>query len=100
MKILAVETSCDETSATVVEGKKNLSKVILLSNVVSSSLSLHSETGGIIPEIAAREQVRYILPVINEALEKANVVYPSTDVHCKVIVPYSIRTRHRRVPVK
>jgi N6-L-threonylcarbamoyladenine synthase len=69
MTILGIETSCDETSAAVVKvnaaGDK---KVELLSNVIATSLSLHAQTGGIIPEIAAREQVRYIIPVIEEAL--------------------------------
>lgn len=64
MKILGIETSCDETAAAVVEnGKKTVS------NIVSSSQELHKKTGGIIPEIAAREQIRCIIPVINEALK-------------------------------
>ncbi len=71
MKILGVETSCDETSASVIFAKKNDKNVKILSNVISSSLSLHSKTGGIIPEVAAREQLKYILPVIKESLDKA-----------------------------
>ncbi len=64
MKILAIETSCDETAAAVVEdGGK------IVSNVIASSSSLHEKTGGIIPEIAAREQVKCIIPVINEAMK-------------------------------
>src|SRR5260221_10207849 len=70
MKILAIETSCDETSAAVVEGDGNGVKV--LSNVVASSMAMHSKTGGIIPENAAREQVKYIIPVINEALSQTD----------------------------
>lgn len=63
MRILGIETSCDETAAAVVEdGTK------ILSNVVASSVELHQKTGGIIPEVAAREQVRCIIPVIEEAL--------------------------------
>jgi N6-L-threonylcarbamoyladenine synthase len=68
MLILGIETSCDETSAALI--KANEEKVELLSNIVASSLSLHAQTGGIIPEVAAREQVKYIIPVINSALEK------------------------------
>lgn len=66
MRILGIETSCDETAASVVEDGTRL-----LSNVLASSVSFHRETGGIIPEIAAREQVRAIIPVINEALGEA-----------------------------
>jgi N6-L-threonylcarbamoyladenine synthase len=75
MRILGIETSCDETSAAIVEGQPNNYKVRFLSNVVTSSLNLHSETGGIIPEIAAREQVKYIIPVIKKAL----TLYSSSD---------------------
>lgn len=68
MKILAIESSCDETSAAVIEdGTK------IISNVISSSKDLHEKTGGIIPEIAAREQVKCIIPVIQEALNKLDL---------------------------
>lgn len=70
MVILGIETSCDETSVAVVEGKGNV--VILKANVVASSLSMHAQTGGIIPEVAARAQLKFILPVLQEALEKAS----------------------------
>lgn len=70
MIILGIETSCDETAAAIIEGEKDNKKVKLLSNAVSSSLSLHAAAGGIIPEVAAREQVKYIIPVIKEALAK------------------------------
>lgn len=69
MNILGIETSCDETSAAVLEGTGN--NVVLKSNVVASSLALHAQTGGVIPENAAREQLKCILPVIKEALQKA-----------------------------
>jgi N6-L-threonylcarbamoyladenine synthase len=63
MKILGIETSCDETSAAIIEdGRK------ILSLKISSSLALHRKTGGIIPENAAREQLKYILPVITDAI--------------------------------
>ncbi|HYK09066.1 MAG TPA: hypothetical protein VEW42_06245, partial [Candidatus Eisenbacteria bacterium] len=77
MRILAIETSCDETGAAVVESNGN--EVKILSNVVATSLAIHSKTGGIIPEAAAREQVKYIIPVINEALEKAGITFGSTS---------------------
>jgi len=65
MKLLGIETSCDETAAAVVEDG-----VKILSSVVSSSLPLHAKAGGIIPEVAAREQVKSIIPVIELALIK------------------------------
>jgi N6-L-threonylcarbamoyladenine synthase len=65
MIILGIETSCDETSAAIIKIENK--RVEVLSNIISSSLSLHSKTGGIIPEIAAREQLKYIIPVISEA---------------------------------
>lgn len=63
MKILAIETSCDETAAAVVsDGTK------ILSSVIASSTDMHKKWGGIVPEVAAREQLKCILPVIEEAL--------------------------------
>lgn len=74
MKVLGIETSCDETAASVVEdGNK------LLSNVVASSMDLHAQYGGVVPEIAARSHIEVILPVINEALEDANCTWDDID---------------------
>src|SRR3989338_7135998 len=81
MTILGIESSCDETSASVIEAKNNDKKVTILSNVVASSLALHSKTGGIIPETAAREQVKYIIPVITKALKDSNLYPPSSKIH-------------------
>lgn len=78
MKILGVETSCDETAATVVEDG-----VKVLSNIVASSVELHKKTGGIVPEVAAREQIRCIIPVIKEALSQA---FRSTSLNPKGLV--------------
>ncbi len=69
MNILAIESSCDETGAAVLT--QHGDQISVLSNIVSSSLELHAKTGGIIPEVAAREQVKFIIPVIQEALMKA-----------------------------
>lgn len=71
MKILAIESSCDETAAAIAEGRGASLK--LLSNVVSSQIALHRAYGGVVPEVAAREHVLNILPVIEEALKKAGV---------------------------
>jgi N6-L-threonylcarbamoyladenine synthase len=68
MRILGIETSCDETGVAIVE--KQNDTFSLLSNKVASSLSLHAQTGGIIPEVAAREQVKFMLPTLSEALKE------------------------------
>jgi len=66
MKILGIETSCDETAAAIVEdGQK------ILSSVTTSSEELQEKFGGIIPEQAAREQLKYIVPTIDLALKKS-----------------------------
>jgi N6-L-threonylcarbamoyladenine synthase len=79
MKILAIETSCDETSAAVVSRKSKENHVEVLSNVISSSLILHSKTGGIIPDVAAREQLKYIIPVIQKAIENSGLKIKDLD---------------------
>lgn len=71
MKILSIESSCDETGAAVVE-KKN-GKINVLSNVTATSSHMHAKTGGIIPENAAREQIKAIIPVLIEALIQSNL---------------------------
>lgn len=78
MKILAIETSCDETAAAIISKNPQDNCVKILSNVVASSLIIHSKTGGIVPEIAAREQVKYIIPVIEKTLEESNP-YPQSS---------------------
>ncbi|MEI6378942.1 MAG: tRNA (adenosine(37)-N6)-threonylcarbamoyltransferase complex transferase subunit TsaD [Candidatus Falkowbacteria bacterium] len=71
MKILAIETSCDETAAAVVAWQKG--RPVVLSNIVSSQIAIHQKYGGVVPEIAAREHVLNILPVIEEALLAAGI---------------------------
>ena len=68
MNILGIESSCDETAASVVvDGRQ------MLSSIVASQTSLHEITDGIVPEVAAREHLRAIVPVIREALSVANM---------------------------
>lgn len=74
MKILGIETSCDETAASVVENGD-----FLLSNVVASSMDLHSAYGGVVPEIAARSQIEFINPVIKNALDQAGCSWKDID---------------------
>jgi len=67
MTVLAIETSCDETSAAVVQDGR------VLSNIVSSQIGLHAEYGGVVPELATREHLRNWLPVTQAALRAAQV---------------------------
>ena len=69
--ILGIETSCDETAASVIEFKNK--KINVLSDIVSSQIDIHKKYGGVVPEVAAREHVLNIIPVINEALEMAKI---------------------------
>lgn len=87
MTILAIETSCDETAAAVVSKSQKGNNVKILSNVVASSLALHSKTGGIIPDIAAREQLRYIIPVIEKALANSGIKIEDLDAIAVTIGP-------------
>ena len=66
--VLAVESSCDETGIAVVDGGRQI-----LSNVVASQVALHAPSGGIVPEVAARAHLRWILPVLDEAWQGAGV---------------------------
>lgn len=69
--ILAIETSCDETAAAVLTVTKN--KFNLRANIVASQIAIHRRYGGVVPEVAARNHVGVLLPVIDEALAKARV---------------------------
>jgi len=75
MIILGIETSCDETAAAVIkaEGAGMHKNISVLANIVSSQINLHKKYGGVVPEVAAREHVLNILPVVNEALKKAGI---------------------------
>ncbi len=74
MRILGIETSCDETAAAVVEDG-----VKVMSNVIASSVDLHAKTGGVVPEVAAREHIRQITPVVDHALMEAKVSWDDID---------------------
>jgi N6-L-threonylcarbamoyladenine synthase len=74
MNILGIETSCDETSASVVRDGR-----FLLSNVIASQIDLHAKTGGVVPEVASRHHVEQINAVIAEALETAEVTFADLD---------------------
>jgi len=72
--LLAVESSCDETGIALVDGGRRI-----LSNVVASQVALHAPTGGIVPEVAARAHLRWVVPVLDEALATAGVGLADVD---------------------
>ena len=73
MTLLAIETSCDETSVAVVRDEK------ILSSVVSSQIKLHAEYGGVVPELAAREHLRNLIPVARSSLSEAGISVEQLD---------------------
>lgn len=78
MNILAIETSCDETAAAVVTLSTS-GWVEVVSHVVASSEALHTQTGGIVPEVAAREQLGAITPTINKTINQAELTWAEID---------------------
>lgn len=72
--LLALETSCDETSAAVVVGGRKI-----LSNIISSQIPLHQKYGGVVPEIASRKHIENVIPVVDEALHSAGVTLAEID---------------------
>jgi N6-L-threonylcarbamoyladenine synthase len=72
--ILGIESSCDETAAAVVRSGEQL-----ISNVVASQFATHQPYGGVVPELASREHLRAIVPVVRQALAEANHTYDSID---------------------
>jgi N6-L-threonylcarbamoyladenine synthase len=73
MTLLALETSCDETSAAVVRDG------VVLANIIASQIKLHAEYGGVVPELAAREHLRNLIPVVTAALAEAGVNVAQLD---------------------
>jgi N6-L-threonylcarbamoyladenine synthase len=74
MRVLAIETSCDDTGAAVVlDGRK------ILSNVVSSQVSVHQKYGGVVPELASRKHIEMIVPIVTEALEMSKLSIKEID---------------------
>ena len=72
--ILGIESSCDETAAAVVRSGEQI-----ISNVVASQIATHQPFGGVVPELASREHLRAIVPVVKQALLEANQTYESVD---------------------
>ena len=72
--VLAIESSCDETGIALVEGSRRI-----LANVVASQVALHAATGGIVPEVAARAHLRWIVPVLEAAWQDAGLAWSDVD---------------------
>jgi N6-L-threonylcarbamoyladenine synthase len=72
--ILGIESSCDETAAAVVRSGEQL-----ISNIVASQIAMHQPYGGVVPELASREHLRAIVPVVRQALDEAGHTYDSVD---------------------
>lgn len=80
--VLAIESSCDETSAAVVYDGRDV-----LSNVIASQIAIHKEYGGVVPEIASRKHIECINPVIRQALSEAEVTLDDVDAICVTYGP-------------
>ncbi|MBX3182949.1 MAG: tRNA (adenosine(37)-N6)-threonylcarbamoyltransferase complex transferase subunit TsaD [Polyangiaceae bacterium] len=74
MRVLGIETSCDETAAAVVAGAG-----LVLSNVIHSQVALHAAYGGVVPELASRDHLRHGVPVVREALARAGLSFAELD---------------------
>ncbi|PID52504.1 MAG: tRNA (adenosine(37)-N6)-threonylcarbamoyltransferase complex transferase subunit TsaD [Candidatus Moraniibacteriota bacterium] len=77
MKILAIETSCDETAVSIIDAGDD--KIDVLSNIISSQVTLHAKWGGVVPNLAAREHTKNIIPVLTESLKKAQTTKNEID---------------------
>ena len=69
MKLLGIETSCDETAAAVIEDGR-----VIHTNIVASQAEMHARFGGIVPEVASRQHLVTVIPVVEQALEGAKVM--------------------------
>ena len=74
MYTLALETSCDETSAAVLKDGRQI-----LSNIISTQVPIHRKFGGVVPEIASRQHIEYVMPIIKEALDTAGLTLQEID---------------------
>jgi len=74
MIVLGIESSCDETGLAVYDSKRGL-----LAHVLHSQIALHGEYGGVVPELASRDHVRYLLPLAEQVLKKANITKAELD---------------------
>jgi len=81
MRILAIETSCDETAISILETKNNQYKI--LADLVSSQMKIHAPFGGVVPSLARREHQKNLTPLLIEAMEKANLLKKNQELKIK-----------------
>jgi len=74
MILLGIESSCDETAASIVQDGTNI-----LSSVIASQIDVHHKYGGVVPELASRMHIETITPVVDEAIKKANIKIEDID---------------------
>ena len=74
MRVLGIETSCDETGVAVYEGGRGM-----LAHAVYSQIEIHARYGGVVPELASRDHVRKTLPMIRQVLDEAGLAKPDID---------------------
>ncbi|MGZ5483749.1 MAG: tRNA (adenosine(37)-N6)-threonylcarbamoyltransferase complex transferase subunit TsaD, partial [Pyrinomonadaceae bacterium] len=74
MLVLGIETSCDETAAAVIRDGREI-----VSSVIASQIKTHERFGGVVPELASREHLDKIVPIVEEALSRANVTRQQLD---------------------
>lgn len=72
---LAIETSCDETAVAVLKGGREV-----LSNIISSQIDIHKKFGGVVPEVASRKHIETINPIIQQAIDEANISFNDIDI--------------------
>src|ERR1700733_5701775 len=82
IRILGIESSCDETAAAVVEEESGI-----LSSVVASQLDEHAKYGGVVPELASREHLRAVVPVVRLAMEEAKTTWDNLDAIAVTVGP-------------
>src|SRR5665648_362407 len=74
MRVLGIETSCDETGVAIYDGAKGL-----LAHVLYSQVPIHAPYGGVVPELASRDHIRKLLPLVKEVLAKAQLTLSDLD---------------------
>ena len=85
--VLGIETSCDETSASVVRNGREV-----LSNVINSQIDIHEKFGGVVPEIASRKHIESLSYVVEEAVKTANLTFSDIDIIACTYGPGLVRS--------
>ncbi|OGD69050.1 hypothetical protein A2996_02195 [Candidatus Campbellbacteria bacterium RIFCSPLOWO2_01_FULL_34_15] len=94
MKILAIETSCDETAISIIEAKGGLKKpqFKIIADTIISQINIHKEYGGVFPALAKREHTKNLLPILEKTLKKANMLGPIKNIDNKLkILNYKLK---------